>query len=86
MIGVTGAVSIPQWIVILAFPSVVIGIFGRPPWPADRRRCEVPHGLLAPWPMPAQHRSRLGICGDDPRCHLALAPPTPGGIRQQEAA
>ena len=28
MNGVTGALSIPQWIVILAIPSVVIGIFG----------------------------------------------------------
>ena len=28
MRGVAGAVSIPQWIVILAVPAVVIGIFG----------------------------------------------------------
>ena len=28
MTGVTGALTIPQWIVILAVPSVVIGIFG----------------------------------------------------------
>ena len=28
MTGVTGALTIPQWIVILAVPSVVVGIFG----------------------------------------------------------